>query len=73
MVFIRTLCPRASVLLYINNLHISICTYETYHFADDTYLLNFSVIPILVSWLNANKMSLNANKTESFVFPSPWK
>ena len=28
---------------------------------------------VLVSWLNANKISLNASKTEFVIFRSPWK
>ena len=28
---------------------------------------------ILVSWLNANKISLNAGKTEFVIFRSPWR
>ena len=72
-------------LLYINDLHYSIKSSETYHFADDTHLLNFaksvwslcgkinSDLRILVSWLNANKISLNTGKTEFVIFRSPWK
>ena len=78
--------PQGSVLgpllflLYINDLHSSIKSSETYHFADDTHLLNFSKsiqslcgkvnadLRILSSWLNANKISLNAKKTEFIVF-----
>ena len=78
--------PQGSVLgpllflLYINDLHSSIKSSETYHFADDTHLLNFSKsfqslcgkvnadLKVLSSWLNANKISLNAKKTEFIVF-----
>ena len=72
-------------LLYINDLHYCIKTSETYHFADDTHLLNFSKtvwslcgrvnadLRILISWLNANKISLNTSKTEFVIFQSPWK
>ena len=83
--------PQGSVLgpllflLYINDLHHCIKTSETYHFADDTHLLNFSKtvwslcgrvnadLRVLVSWLNANKISLNASKTEFVIFRSPWR
>ena len=83
--------PQGSVLgpllflLYINDLHHCIKTSETYHFADDTHLLNFSKsvwslcgrvnadLRILVTWLSANKISLNASKTEFVIFRSPWK
>ena len=60
-------------------------THQKHHFADDTHLLNFSEtvwslcwrvnadLRVLVSWLNANKISLNASKTEFVIFRSPWK
>lgn len=80
--------PQGSVLgpllflVYINDLHHCIRTSETYHFADDTHLLNLSQtvwslcgrvnsdLRVLVSWLNANKISLNASKTEFIIFRS---
>ena len=84
MVFLRALGPLL-FLLYINDLHSAIKSSETYHFADDTHLLNFSKsvealcrkvnadLKILTSWLNANKISLNAKKTEFIVFHSSSK
>ena len=72
-------------LLYINDLHYCIRTSDPYHFADDTHLLNFAAtvkslcgrvnadLRVLVEWLNANKISLNASKTEFLIFRSPRK
>ena len=69
-------------LLYINDLHYCIRTSIPYHFADDTHLLNFAStlyslcsrvnadLRVLVEWLNANKISLNASKTEFLIFRS---
>ena len=67
-------------LLYINDLHNSIKYSTTRHFADDTNLLivnsslkqlkkhlNFD-LKHLSSWLKANKISLNASKTEILIF-----
>ena len=68
-------------LLYINDLCNAIKSSETYHFADDTHL-NFSDsleslcrrvnadLKRLNTWLNANKISLNASKTEFVIFRS---
>ena len=70
-------------LLYINDLHNSIKYSKTYHFADDTNLLitgkNFYKLQSnlnkdlkgLYKWLLANKISLNAAKTELVIFRKP--
>ena len=72
-------------LIYINDLHSAITFCTTRHFADDTNLLikNKSLKQLkkqlnldlrkLVSWLNANKISLNASKTEMLIFRNPKK
>ena len=83
--------PQGSVLgpllflLYINDLHTAINSSETFHFADDTHLLNFSKkiealcskvsadLRSLICWLNANKISLNVQKTEFIIFHSKSK
>ena len=53
---------------------------QVHHFADDTNLINFSGslkqlakrmnldLKLLCHWLNANKISLNASKTEYVIF-----
>ena len=70
-------------LLYINDLNLSIKNSLTYHFADDTNLLKIANsykkiqkslnidLKNLVSWLLANKISLNKTKTEVIVFRKP--
>ena len=72
-------------LIYINDLHKSIKFCTTHHFADDTNLLyvgkslkkiqkyvNFD-LKFLCNWLKANKISLNASKTELIIFRDPRK
>ena len=72
-------------LIYINDLHIAIKYSLVHHFADDTNLLlkNKSLkqlqkhmnidLKILQNWLKANKISLNASKTELILFRHPNK
>ena len=72
-------------LIYINDLNNCIKHATTYHFADDTNLLEInsslkklnsninSDLSSLVKWLRANKISLNANKTELVIFKSKHK
>ena len=83
--------PQGSVLgpllflIYINDLHVAIKYSKTYHFADDTNLLNKNKslkqlkkhlnldLRSLCKWLKSNKISLNASKTELLVFRHPNK
>lgn len=72
-------------LLYINDLHLAIKSCETFHFADDTHLLHFNSslkslcnkvncdLKHLQTWLNANLIALNADKTEFILFRSERK
>ena len=72
-------------LIYINDLHKAIKFSTVHHFADDTNLLvtgkNLAVIQkqvnhdlkSLCTWLRANKISLNASKTELIIFRDPKK
>ena len=67
-------------LIYINDLHRTIWHGKVYHFADDTNLLHVhksikslqhkcqSDINHLRFWLQANKISINASKTEYIIF-----
>ena len=72
-------------LIYINDLNTAIKYCTTQHFADDTNLLtkNKSLkqlkkhlnldLRYLCKWLKANKISLNASKTELIIFRHPNK
>ena len=82
---INTGVPQGSVLgsllfLYINDLHKSVKHSKTYHFADDTNIMqsNKSLdvlsknlnkdLKSLSQWLKANKLSLNISKTKLIIF-----
>ena len=66
--------------LYINDLNLAIKHCKVHHFADDTNLLNTNNfikklnkllnkdLKNLTNWLNANKISLNVDKTETILF-----
>ena len=70
-------------LIYINDLYRSVKFSSTYHFADDTNLLSIGNnihslqsklnrdLNSLYKWLLANKISLNAAKTELIIFRKP--
>jgi len=70
-------------LLYINDLNLALFNCSVFHFADDTNLLFSSKNPdilhkqinaelkILFDWLCANRLSLNASKTEFIIFRPP--
>ena len=72
-------------LVYINDLHKAIKFSTIHHFAGDTNLLvvNDSIkklqkrvnldLRFLCKWLKANKISLNASKTELLIFRHPNK
>ena len=67
-------------LIYINDLHNAIKYSKVHHFADDTNLLvsDMSIkviqkrinldLKYLCKWLKANKIALNASKTEVVIF-----
>ena len=72
-------------LIYINDLHFAMKFSTTHHFADDTNLLIIDKtmkknqkkinidLKLLCRWLKANKISLNASKTELIIFRDPKK
>ena len=72
-------------LTYINDIHIALKYCKTRRFADDTNLLikHKSLKQLqkhlnldlrnLCNWLKANKISLNASKTELLIFRHPNK
>ena len=67
-------------LIYINDLHNAIKNSQVFHFADDTSLVYSDVslkkvnkhvnqdLTLLNHWLRANKICLNAKKTEIVIF-----
>ena len=67
-------------LIYINDLHQAIKHSSVHHFADDTNLLTTGLcikkiqdqvnqdLKSLSNWLKANKIALNASKTEVIIF-----
>ena len=67
-------------LTFINDLNIAIKNSETFHFADDTCLLNIKDsikkinkvvnkdLKFLIQWLHENKISLNVAKNEVIIF-----
>ena len=75
--------PYWEFLVYINNSHVAIKYSEVHHFADDTNLVSFNScvefiykqvhydLKNLINWLKANKIFLNAGKTELVLFTSP--
>ena len=72
-------------LIYINDLNYAIKFCKVHHFADDTNLLHFNKsidklnklvnldMKNLATWLNANKISLNVQKTELVIFKNKKK
>ena len=79
-------CSRSpSFLIHINGLHYATKLSQSFHFADDTCLLNiqnkisrinkilYQDFKELSFWLNANKIALNVAKTEVIVFKAKHK
>ena len=72
-------------LIYINDLHNAMKFSQSFHFADDTCLLNIQNtiskinrslnkdLKELSFWLNANKIALNVAKTEVILFKTKHK
>ena len=72
-------------LIYMNNLYKTIQYCKVHHFANDTNLFHTSKsvknlnrlvnrdMKHLDNWLNANKISLNVEKSEPVIFKSPRK
>ena len=89
--FMKYVVPQGSVLgpllflIFIYDLNYAIKTSATFHFADDTCLLNVKQsikeinksvnkdLKSLLHWLNANKISLNVTKTEVVIFRAKGK
>ena len=67
-------------ILFINDLHLAVQYSSAHQFADDTNLLLVEKslkklskkvnrdLKLIVKWVRANKLSLNANKTEIIIF-----
>ena len=73
------------ILIYINDLHNAIKSSQSFHFPDDTCLLNIQNtiskikrslnkdLKELSFWINANKIALNIAKTEVILFKTKYK
>ena len=72
-------------LLYINDFRFSLSKATSSHFADDTCILHFSNklktietelnndLKHALTWLNANRLSLNVSKSNLLIFQSKYK